>query len=75
MADWTPVDEALPEVGTPVLVFDLKLMGLFGTDVVVAHYCLLPNQEMGWESRLNHRVTLKPTHWMPLPLGPKEDSP
>ncbi len=58
---WIPASERLPEIGKPVLVLNSAGMS----------FVLLLTSENQW---VDHEDTLywHITHWMPLPLPPKE---
>lgn len=64
LGKWTPVAERMPETGQEVLCIDQ-----FG-DYETAYY------STGYMSGLPFFATavgeFHPTHWMPLPAGPKE---
>lgn len=59
---WIPVTERLPEEPIDVLCND-------GKRVTVGYYI---DAEVGWHDL--HLYKIYPTHWMPLPTPPKEET-
>ena len=68
MSEWHPIETA-PKDGTEILVY-----------AYVSHWCKQDRQiaviarfdGYVWNSNLCCEPTIKPTHWMPLPVPPKE---
>jgi hypothetical protein len=60
---WRPIATA-PKDGTPVL-------GWWGTECMIVDWCVVVER---WGSTHDGEDTFlpEPTHWMPLPEGPKE---
>ena len=60
---WRPIDTA-PKDGTPVL-------GWWGTECMIVDWCVVVER---WGSTHDGEDMFEPepTHWMPLPEGPKE---
>ena len=67
---WIPVTERLPDTGVDVLVKFPHNMAVASIDIGE----WVVNSGDGWCTDINLAGGEKnPTHWMPLPKGPKED--
>ena len=60
---WRPIDTA-PKDGTPVL-------GWWGTECMIVDWCVVV-ERWGLTHDGEDMFEPEPTHWMPLPEGPKE---
>lgn len=69
MSEWIPVTERLPEEKTEVLVADNSFFG--GAVIAVAY---LERGKWEWRDDMSTSATPSPTHWMPLPEPPKEET-
>jgi hypothetical protein len=65
---WIPVTERLPEDLTRVIVFCED-----GVSYGLCEHLIADDEEVvEWHDRLHYPIT--PTHWMPLPQPPKEET-
>jgi hypothetical protein len=73
VAGWQAIESA-PKDGTPVLVVE----NIDGRQVVGEAYCCPDDESFYWAQESPHDYPepdkLYPTHWMPLPPSPKEES-
>ena len=68
---WIPVGERLPETGVDVLVKFPQNMAVASIDIGE----WVVNSGDGWCTDINLAGGEKnPTHWMPLPQGPEEET-
>ena len=72
--EWIDVKESLPEVGTPVLVYDPTLDELEGrcVDLAVRDEDERYKEGYDWIRCGTNSLHIRslPTHWMPLPEAP-----
>lgn len=64
MNNWIPVTERLPQSYN-----QCDVLCYYDGVVVVGYYT---DEEVGWHDL--HSYKIYPTHWMPLPEPPKEES-
>jgi hypothetical protein len=67
-AEWISVDDRLPEITTPVLVY-CKVYGRF----IATYEDIGAGAKWGnWKDSNGNLGILPPTHWMPLPEPPSQ---
>ena len=68
MSDWISVDDRLPENDTTVICYTQCSQTIVGGQLDGEFYS--GNRFVAWDLAFNHDVII--THWMPLPLPPKD---
>jgi hypothetical protein len=77
---WIPVTERLPEVGKEVLIYAVGKTEDLSSTIEITNrmiFRLLPSSEgveMWSAPRLYFMTNYEITHWMPLPVPPKEEN-
>lgn len=69
MSEWIPVTERLPEEDVEVLISDNSFFG--GALIAVAYW---KRGKCEWRDDMSTASKPNPTHWMPLPQPPKEET-
>lgn len=78
--DWISVKDRLPENDDDVLVYNPKdgiHIGEFNFDELSEYYekdGSYTTTNCGWHTQYEWAPYMSPTHWMPLPLPPKDHS-